>query len=246
MARFAKSDVRRFAVAVHQNVHLPSGGRTVEAVVEVTSSGGGSPSEAALRIWTPTGARVVEFGQVAPSVADLTGDRVESDAHAGDYATGRWGDECRDFRLTVRVPAARVGEGMLAARVAVVHGPPTGASTAPTARGLVRALWSDDAAAAARVDPRVAHYRRQTELVRAVRQGLAARRAGDEDTATARLGLAVRLAGAYGNDETADLLATVVDVLDAATGTVRLKTSVAEVDEMALETRSTRTVRVKK
>jgi hypothetical protein len=38
----------------------------------------------------------------------------------------------------------------------------------------------------------------------------------------------------------------VVDVVDAATGTVRLKKSVADADEMALDTRSTKTVRVKK
>jgi hypothetical protein len=38
----------------------------------------------------------------------------------------------------------------------------------------------------------------------------------------------------------------VVDVVDAATGTVRLKAKVTEADEMILETRSTKTVRVKK
>ena len=35
-------------------------------------------------------------------------------------------------------------------------------------------------------------------------------------------------------------------VVDAATGTVRLKAKVEEADEMTLETRSTKTVRVKK
>jgi len=43
---------------------------------------------------------------------------------------------------------------------------------------------------------------------------------------------------------TARLLSKVVDVLDEATGTVRLK-KVEAADEMALDTRSTRTVRVK-
>ena len=37
-----------------------------------------------------------------------------------------------------------------------------------------------------------------------------------------------------------------VDVEDAQTGTVRLRRDVAAVDEMALDTRSTRTVRVTK
>ena len=38
----------------------------------------------------------------------------------------------------------------------------------------------------------------------------------------------------------------VVDVVDESAGTVRLKGGVADADEMALDTRSTRTVRVKK
>jgi len=38
----------------------------------------------------------------------------------------------------------------------------------------------------------------------------------------------------------------VVDVVDVETGTVGLKKNVDDVDEMALDTRSTKTVRVKK
>ena len=41
------------------------------------------------------------------------------------------------------------------------------------------------------------------------------------------------------------LLAAVVDVDDAETGTVRLKRDVEKADEMALATRSTKTVRVR-
>ena len=78
------------------------------------------------------------------------------------------------------------------------------------------------------------------------KQGLDLRKAGDFDGATAKLGRAVQLASVSGNADTAKLLAKVVDVVDAATGTVRLKTRVAEADEMTLETRSTKTVRVKK
>ena len=42
------------------------------------------------------------------------------------------------------------------------------------------------------------------------------------------------------------MLAKVVDVIDPATGTVRLKAKVADADEMALDARSTKTVRVRK
>ncbi len=92
----------------------------------------------------------------------------------------------------------------------------------------------------------MAHYTGQAELAQAIQQGLELRKAGDIDGATAKLGRAVQLADALGNRDTAKLLAKVVDVVDATTGTVRLKAKVEEADEMTLETRSTKTVRVKK
>ena len=92
----------------------------------------------------------------------------------------------------------------------------------------------------------VAHYTGQAELAQAIQDGLEARKTGDEDAATARLGQAVALAHESGNQDTADLLAKVVDVIDPVTGTVRLKANVADADEMALDTRSTKTVRARK
>ena len=62
--------------------------------------------------------------------------------------------------------------------------------------------------------------------------------------ATTLLGKAVKIAHASGNEATAKLLRAVVDVQDAATGTVRLKRNVAKEDAMALETRSTKTRRL--
>src|SRR2546429_4321876 len=97
-----------------------------------------------------------------------------------------------------------------------------------------------------RMSRHVAHYTGQAELAQAIQDGLEARKAGDEDTAALRLGRAVVLAHESGNEDTANLLAKVVDVIDPATGTVRLKAKVADADEMALDTRSTKTVRVKK
>ena len=61
-----------------------------------------------------------------------------------------------------------------------------------------------------------------------------------------KLGRAAQLAAEAGNDATTRLLAKVVEIDDAATGTVRLKRNVEDVDEMALDTRSTKTVRVNK
>src|SRR5215831_12942555 len=62
--------------------------------------------------------------------------------------------------------------------------------------------------------------------------------------ATTLLGKAVKIAHESGNEATAKLLRAVVDVQDAATGTVRLKRNVAKEDTMALETRSTKTRRL--
>ncbi|MEU6808166.1 VWA domain-containing protein [Streptomyces sp. NPDC046831] len=212
-------------------------------------------ADVALRVWTPAGASIRFLKQVAPAVEDLTGRRTEAGPRAGDYPTGAWGDESRDYHLCVEVPAAGVGREMLAARVSLVVPQPAGTSGSgstgdgvrnPGAQGLVRAVWTDDVAASTSINPQVAHYTGQAELAQAIRQGLERRKAGDIDGATAKLGRAVQLAGASGNADTAKLLAKVVDVVDAAAGTVRLKAKVAEADEMTLETRSTKTVRVKK
>ncbi|MEV0278368.1 VWA domain-containing protein [Streptomyces sp. NPDC050610] len=200
-----------------------------------------------LRLWTPQGAEIVFVKQVAPTVEELTGRRTESGPRSGDYPTGSWGDESRDYHVCVRVPDAGVGQEMLAARVSLVL--PEGADGGgprPLSQGLVRAVWTDDLAASTSINPQVAHYTGQAELAQVIQQGLHLRKSGDIDGATAKLGRAVQLAGASGNEGTAKLLAKVVDVVDAATGTVRLKAKVTEEAEMTLETRSTKTVRVKK
>ncbi|MFF8829642.1 VWA domain-containing protein [Streptomyces sp. NPDC015131] len=203
-------------------------------------------ADVALRLWTPVGVEIVFVKQVAPAVEDLTHRRTEAGPRSGDYPTGSWGDESRDYHLCVRVPEAGVGQEMLAARVSLVLPDPAGGAPVSLSQGLVRAVWTDDMAASTSINPQVAHYTGQAELAQAIQQGLDARKSGDFGGATAKLGRAVQLAAASGNADTAKLLSKVVDVVDAATGTVRLKAKVAEADEMTLETRSTKTVRVKK
>ncbi|GGU40986.1 hypothetical protein GCM10010289_72350 [Streptomyces violascens] len=200
-------------------------------------------AEVALRLWTPIGAEITFVKQVAPTVEELTGRRAPAGPRAGDYPTGAWGEESRDYHICVRVPAADVGQEMLAARISVVVPQPDG-NPLILSQGLVRVVWTDDMAAFTSINPQVAHYSGQTELAVAIQEGLDARKAGDHDRATVKLGRAVQLAVASGNVDTAKLLAKVVVVVDAATGTVRLRTEVADADEMALEARSTKTVRV--
>ncbi|MBV2357500.1 VWA domain-containing protein [Streptomyces sp. J2-1] len=203
-------------------------------------------ADVSLRVWTPDGTTIRFLKQVAPSVEELTGRRTEAGPRTGDYPTGAWGDESRDYHLCVEVPAAGIGQEMLAARVSLVVLQGDGTVRNLGEQGLVRAVWTEDVEASTSLNPQVAHYTGQAELSRAIQQGLDLRKRGDIDGATARLGRAVQLARESGNADTAKLLAKVVDVVDAATGTVRLKAKVAEADEMTLETRSTKTVRVTK
>jgi hypothetical protein len=208
-------------------------------------------ADVALRVWTPQHAVVRFVKQVAPAVGDLTGRRTPSGPQAGDYPTGAWGPgESRDYHIGIEVNPAGVGQEMLAARVSLVMSSPSGAAGGPRdevlGQGLVRVIWTDDEALSTRINPRVAHYTGQAELAEAILEGLEARKQGDEETATAKLGRAVALAHQSGNEDTAKLLAKVVDVVDVETGTVRLKQKVSDVDEMALDTRSTKTVRVRK
>ncbi|MFI5665159.1 VWA domain-containing protein [Streptomyces sp. NPDC051704] len=203
-------------------------------------------ADVALRLWTPVGVEIQYVKQVAPSVQDLSDRRTGAGPRAGDYPTGSWGDESREYHVCVRVPAASVGQEMLAARATLLLPGAPGEPPVTLAQGLVRAVWTDDLAASTAINPQVAHYTGQAELAKAIQQGLEARKLGDVDGATAKLGRAVQLASASGNADTAKLLAKVVDVVDAAAGTVRLKAKVADADEMTLETRSIQTVRVKK
>jgi hypothetical protein len=198
-----------------------------------------------LRVWTPQQVTVRFVKQVAPAIDDLTGRRVPSGAQAGDYPTGAWAPgESRDYHVGVQVNAASVGAEMLAARVSLVASSADGQQV--LGQGLIKATWTEDEALSTRISPGVAHYTGQAELADAIQEGLEARQQGDEDRATAKLGRAVALAHQAGNEDTARLLAKVVDVVDEATGTVRLKKKVEAADEMALDTRSTKTVRVKK
>ena len=89
-------------------------------------------------------------------------------------------------------------------------------------------------------------HRLQGGAVGGVARGLAAKQEGDDRTATVLLGQAAKLAQDTGNDETTRLLAKVVDVVDAEAGTVRLKRQVDKTDEMALDTRSTKTTRIRR
>ncbi len=237
------AELRRICTALLGTVDIipdPAGlAADFEAMIQAAM--GKQVADVALRVWTPRHAELSFVKQVAPTVEDLTARRAQSAAQAGDYPTGAWaGGESRDYHVCVQVSPGAVGQEMLAARVSLVVGSDV------LGQGLVKAVWTDDEALSTRISPNVAHYTGQAELAQVIQDGLEARKQGDEEIATAKLGRAVALAEQSGNEDTAKLLAKVVDVVDAATGTVRLKKKVDDADEMALDTRSTKTVRTRK
>lgn len=197
-------------------------------------------AEAELRVWTPVGAQILFVRQVSPTVEDLTSRRRPVNELTGAYPTGAWADESRDYHVAVRLAAKAVGQEQLAARVQlVIH-------DQVQTQALVKAKWSDDHNLTAAIDEQVAHYTGQTELAAAIQEGLKAKALGDDATATAKLGRAVQLAQQTGNEEATAKLRKVVEVEDADAGTVRLKKAVDKADEMALDTASTKTTRIRK
>jgi len=190
-----------------------------------------------LTVWTPQGAETVYLKQMEPLLLDLTAARVEVAPQTGQYATGSWGDESRDYHLCVRVPPGEIGDEVLAARVSLTVGDEV------VAKVLVRAVWTEDVAMSTRINRRVAEALGETELADLIQEGVDSHRVGDVSRATDRFGRAVQLATEAGNDEAVGRLAALVEIEDAATGRVRPKAKVEEIDVMIAETRSTRTVR---
>jgi hypothetical protein len=206
----------------------------------ISSSQSRALPDVKLRLWTPQGAVIESVRQVAPEVLDLTATGTSTGPLARDFLLGGWTPgESRDYHLRVKVKPGGVGDEMLAGRVSLVLSDGTVATQA-----LVRAVWTDDTEKSTRMDRHVAHYTGQVELADAIQEGLAAAKAGDEQTATVKLGRAVQLAKQSGHGDTMRLLQKVVDVQDADHGTVRLRKGAEKAAEMTLDTRSTRTVRL--
>jgi hypothetical protein len=210
-----------FHGAVHQNLYLAEGGREVHAVITVDAEGDAAaqnaPPQAAevedlrammassmrkavgdvkLRLWTPVGATVRFVIQTAPTLVDLSPHRVDSGPLTGDYPTGSWGTESRDYLLGVELEPGDVGEEKLACRVTFVHADADGTElplrqvfshTEPDGRtnefssARIRALWTDDLTQSTVFNDKVAEVTGRAGLAKAVQDGLAAHHGGDLD-----------------------------------------------------------------
>lgn len=197
-------------------------------------------ANAELRVWVPQGAELLFVKQVSPTLEDLSSRKTQVNPLTGSYPTGAWADESRDYHVAVRLPARTLGQEQLAARVSIALGPD------PVAQALVKAKWSNDDTLTTRIDPAVAAYTGQAELAKVIQDGIAAKAAGQDDVATSKLGRAVQLAAQTGNAEMTTRLKKVVEIDDADTGTVRLKKGVSKIDDMSLDTASTKTSRVRR
>jgi len=234
-------EVRKIANALLGTVDIiPHPQLMAQVFADIMSKAmGRGVADAELRVWAPQGAQVQFVRQVSPTVEDLTTRASQVNPLTTAYPTGAWGDESRDYHVQVRLAPKAVGQEQLAARLQLTIG------GAVQAQGLIKARWSNDEALTARINPEVAHYTGQTELASAIQEGLAAKAIGDERTATLKLGRAVKLAAETGNAEATTRLRKVVDITDEQEGTVRLKRAVDRADEMALDTASTKTTRIR-
>jgi von Willebrand factor type A C-terminal domain/von Willebrand factor type A domain len=198
---------------------------------------GRTVNDVSLRVWTPQGAEVEFVKQVTPGLEDLTARRTDVDDLVGEYPTGAWGEETRDYHVRIRVPTRAIGDRMLAGRaVLMVDGQ-------AAAEGNVLAVWTDDEELSTRLHPDVAHATGQADLADAIHHGLEAFHARDTERATHHLGRAVKLAHEVGDTVRLDHLCTIVDVDDAVTGTVHLRDDPHKIDVMTLDASSTKTVR---
>ncbi|MGH3874475.1 MAG: vWA domain-containing protein [Pseudonocardiaceae bacterium] len=207
--------------------------------------------EVGLRLWTPQGATVRLVAQTAPTLVDLSSRRVDSGPLTGDYPTGSWGTESRDYHLCIELEpggVGEIGEEKLVCRATFVH---TGAealaqafshtdpdgSTPDHAHARIRALWTDDLAKATVIDDKVAAVTGRSELAKAVQDGLAAHQRGNSRLAADRLSQARTLAEQVHDHR---LLAQLDQIHDPDTGTFRLNRMSAQ-DEMRLDIDSTKT-----
>ncbi|GAA0929673.1 VWA domain-containing protein [Nonomuraea longicatena] len=201
---------------------------------------GKTVAELSLRVWAPQSGRVRFVKQVSPVLMDLTGKRTDVNPLTGDYPTGSWGTEEREYHVCVELDRpGQVGQEIRAGWVKLVR-PDT---QEVFATGNVLAQWTDDLAMSTRLNQKVAHYTGQAELHELIQEGLGARAAGDDATATARLAKAMEIAVESGREDTARLLDKVVEI-DSG-GTARLRRGVDKADEIELDTGSVRTSRLR-
>ena len=244
--RWRVGEVQEVARALNGKASLIPGPGEIEATFSaaIQKAASKAVADVRLRLWTPQTSRITLVKQMNPTIEDLTTAGSRPSPQVLELGIGSWAPgESRDYQIDLQVTSGSIGEELLALRPSVVFRQDGQERDIRSLSARVVVTWTTDEALSSRINPRVAHYTGQEELALAIQSGLQARERGDDEAATHLLGKAVKLAAQSGNDEMTGRLQRVVDVDDAATGTVRLKRGVSETATMDLELESTTTKR---
>ncbi|MEU0925821.1 VWA domain-containing protein [Streptomyces malaysiensis] len=183
-----------------------------------------------IRIRTRSGGRIGFVKQVHPTRADLTEEGVRPDERTWEWTTRAWGDETREYQVSVLADPRSdpMGEDVELAAVELVVEGDTALPLPEPESVLVQ--WTDDMVLSSRIDPRLAHYDADSELGHAITAGCDAYEAGDRERARHQWGRAVQLAHQLGSEKMLTRLGGLVHILDAATGEVRIREPIRPLD----------------
>jgi uncharacterized protein YegL len=199
-------------------------------------------SDVTVNVWTPQAVQLEAFKQTVPSILDLShGAKLAPDGQTRQFATGAWSSEPREFYMGFGLQPQPDGKRVCAGRVSVSY-TLNGQQVATPPQNIV-ASWTGDQSLSARIPMGIARATGQVELAQSIQEGVKAYEQGDLETATSKFGRAVQLAKAAGDEETTSRLRGMVEIVDADSGTVRVKKAVDKAVAMDLDAQSTRTTR---
>lgn len=183
-----------------------------------------------IRIRTRAGGRVGFVKQVHPTRVDVTDEGVRPDERTWEWTTKAWGDETREYQVSVLADPRGdpTGEDVELATVELAVEGDT-ALPPPEPESLL-VQWTDDVLLSSRIDPRLAHYDADSELGHAITAGCDAYEAGDRERARGQWGRAVQLAHQLGSEKMLTRLSGLVHIVDAATGEVRIREPIRPLD----------------
>ncbi|MFJ3163522.1 VWA domain-containing protein [Streptomyces kanasensis] len=187
--------------------------------------------ELAIDVTPVPGTAVRYLKQVFPTETDL--EPAEPTAPGGPYryTTRAWGDETRRYHLCLAADPAgrpRREDLQLAVVSLALPGAARGVTLPPPQPCVVH--WTEDPALSRHTDTQVAHFQLFGQLGQAVAAAADAYRRGDRDRAEQHLGHGVRLAHTVGAARPLADFARLVEIVDAATGQVRLRPDLAPID----------------
>ncbi|WP_249227877.1 VWA domain-containing protein [Kutzneria sp. CA-103260] len=185
-----------------------------------------------LRLVTPAFARLESIRQVAPADIDLTDRVVAVKPGVVEVSTGAWGEEAREFFLTLAVDMRGRPrfEDLQLGRVELV--PPDASVRVPAAPTPILGHLTEDVRLSTRIDEDVERYTVQADLGQRLKAGWVRFGEDDHQGAVAEWGEAVRLATQLGNTEILRRLGRLVDI-DPDSGEVTLKDDIRPRDGFA-------------